>query len=115
MDTEIKSMIQKYADDVTKEFHTRLYAAIGLDEIETGPTKGAADVRKPNQAVRTLLAAGHPKKSTRKKPPIQFCPVPGCKNRAAPVFGMVCADHRKVSKAKIKKYREERRAKAAKK
>ena len=47
----------------------------------------------------------------RKKPPRQLCPVPGCKNSAAPVFGMVCAEHKDVPKAKIKKYREARRAK----
>jgi hypothetical protein len=45
----------------------------------------------------------------RKKPPKQLCPVPGCKNVAAPIFGMVCKDHKKVAKSKIKKYREERR------
>jgi hypothetical protein len=39
----------------------------------------------------------------------QLCPVPGCKNPAAPVFGMVCKEHKKVAKSKIKKYREERR------
>jgi hypothetical protein len=39
----------------------------------------------------------------------QLCPVPGCKNPAAPVFGMVCAEHKDVSKAKIKEYREARR------
>ena len=43
---------------------------------------------------------------TRKK---QLCPVPGCKNVAAPVFGMVCRDHKSVAKSKIRKYREERR------
>src|SRR5438270_10406085 len=42
--------------------------------------------------------------------PKQLCPVPGCKNPAAPVFGMVCADHKGVPKAKIKKYRLARRA-----
>src|SRR5690242_19872757 len=44
-----------------------------------------------------------------KKPPLQLCPVPGCKNPAAPIFGMVCAKHKGVPKAKIKKYREARR------
>jgi hypothetical protein len=39
----------------------------------------------------------------------QLCPVPGCKNVAAPIFGMVCAEHKDVSKAKIRKYREARR------
>jgi len=46
----------------------------------------------------------------RKKPPKQLCPVPGCKNPAAPIFGMVCKDHKNVAKGKIKKYREQRRA-----
>jgi len=50
----------------------------------------------------------------RRKIPTQFCPVPGCKNKAAPVFGMVCAEHKSVPKAKIKKYREARRAKKLK-
>jgi hypothetical protein len=43
--------------------------------------------------------------------PKQLCPVPGCKNPAAPVFGMVCAKHKDISKAQIAKYREARRAK----
>lgn len=55
----------------------------------------------------TLTSSGKP----RKKSPRQLCPVPGCKNPAAPVFGMVCAKHKDVPKAKIKKYREARRAK----
>jgi hypothetical protein len=50
----------------------------------------------------------------RKKAPPQLCPVPGCKNRAAPIFGMVCSDHKDVPKAKIRAYREERRAKKTK-
>jgi hypothetical protein len=51
----------------------------------------------------------------RKKAPKQLCPVPGCKNAAAPVFGMVCAKHKDISKAKIKEYREKRRAAKLKK
>jgi hypothetical protein len=51
----------------------------------------------------------------RRKGPIQLCPVPGCTNRAAPVFGMVCAKHKDLPKAQIKKYREQRRAKKASK
>lgn len=52
-------------------------------------------------------------KKPRRKGPIQLCPVPGCKHRAAPVFGMVCADHKSVAKTRIKKYREARRARKA--
>jgi hypothetical protein len=61
------------------------------------------------QAMR-VAAATAPKKARKKMPP-QLCPVPGCKNKAAPVFGMVCAKHKDVPKAKIKKYREARKAK----
>lgn len=57
-----------------------------------------------------LASTWAPAKKPRKKAPKQLCPVPGCTNPAAPVFGMVCADHRDVPKAKIKKYREARRA-----
>jgi hypothetical protein len=55
----------------------------------------------------TLLAPVRPR-------PKQLCPVPGCNNPAAPVFGMVCADHKDVPKAKIKQYRAARRAAKAK-
>ncbi len=70
---------------------------------------GSGDGRGAN--IKTLdFAAGRP----RKKAPKQLCPVPGCKNPAAPVFGMVCAKHKDVAKTKIKKYREARRAKKSK-
>jgi hypothetical protein len=41
--------------------------------------------------------------------PRQLCPVPGCKGVAAPVFGMVCVEHKDLPKSQIKKYRAERR------
>ncbi len=53
------------------------------------------------------------KKAVAKRKP-QLCPVPKCKERAAPVYGMVCAKHKDVPKAKIAKYRMQRRAAAKK-
>ena len=50
------------------------------------------------------------KPAGKKTRPKQFCPVPGCKNTAAPIFGMVCMVHKNVAKSKIKKYRAERKA-----
>lgn len=50
-------------------------------------------------------------KKMRRKAPIQLCPVPGCTNRAAPVFGMVCSKHKDLPKGEIRKFREARRAK----
>jgi hypothetical protein len=49
-------------------------------------------------------------KKQRRKGPIQLCPVPGCKKAAAPVYGMLCADHKGTPKTLVKKYREARRA-----
>src|SRR5262245_49489345 len=63
---------------------------------------------------RALGRGGGGTAKLRKKPPRQLCPVPGCKNTAAPIYGMVCAKHKGVPKAKIKKYREARRAKKLK-
>jgi hypothetical protein len=64
------------------------------------PPKASAAIHKPPLAPKA-----------RKKAPLQLCPVPYCRNAAAPVFGMVCAKHKDVPKAQIKKYREARRAK----
>ena len=60
----------------------------------------------------SLLEDSAPKAAKKlcKKPPKQFCPVPGCKNVAAPIFGMVCKDHKNVAKSKLNKYRAERKA-----
>jgi hypothetical protein len=58
-------------------------------------------------ASAAALAPAPVRKPARTK---QLCPVPGCKNPAAPVFGMVCKEHKNLAKAKIKKYREQRRA-----
>jgi hypothetical protein len=64
--------------------------------------------RPPKHPATTAhLASAFVPAPARKK---QLCPVPGCKNPAAPVFGMVCREHKNVAKSKIRKYREARRA-----
>jgi hypothetical protein len=63
---------------------------------------------------RPLKAAAPVPTKVRRKAPLQLCPVPGCRNAAAPVFGMVCAKHKDIPKPTIKAYRESRRAKKAK-
>lgn len=50
-------------------------------------------------------------KDGRRKCPPQYCPVPRCRGLAAPIYGMVCGDHRHVPKATIAKYRDARRGK----
>lgn len=71
---------------------------------------GVGGTRKAGRPPKTAVMVASLVRTPRKKPPRQLCPVPGCKNTAAPVFGMVCADHKNVSKTKLKKYREDRRA-----
>ena len=74
---------------------------------------GAPQKRGPGRPRMQAVVAVAPvvaKPAGKKTRPKQFCPVPGCKNTAAPIFGMVCKDHKNVAKSKISKYRAERKA-----
>jgi hypothetical protein len=100
--TNVRSLIEDFAN--------RLTAVLDGQAMERArhAVESALGIRRPGRPAKiSPLAIG---KKARKKPPKQFCPVPGCKNAAAPVFGMVCAKHKEVAKTKIKKYREARKA-----
>lgn len=110
MNAEIRTAIEKYANEAADLFRTRLKTALltplSLHAVPLPTIEGRFDwstaetkKRKPGLKSNGL--------------PIQLCPVPGCKNRAAPVFGMVCGDHRHIKKATIAKYRAARKAKKA--
>jgi hypothetical protein len=112
---DIGSLISQFAGELTRLIEAEatgrardlVVSALG------GAGSGAGNGRRrgrPPQIASVAVSAG--RKSRRKGPP-QLCPVPGCKNKAAPVFGMVCKDHKDVAKSKIKQYREDRRAKKA--
>lgn len=99
---------------IVENFTSQITAAVEasvVDRIQSAlagafgaaPKRGPG--RPPKQAVAHVAAAS----SSGKKKPKQLCPVPGCKNVAAPIFGMVCKDHKNVAKSKIAKYREARR------
>jgi hypothetical protein len=116
------SNIQSIVDD----FANQLSALIEAQVIEraratVAAALGAQGKRGPGRppklarlvALELPASVTNGRKKARKKAPPQLCPVPGCKNRAAPIFGMVCSDHKDVPKAKIKEYREARRAKKA--
>jgi hypothetical protein len=102
--------------DIVESFVTRLSSLIEQDTVSRaraavlsafgggGAIGGGA----------AMAQVGRPPGRKRRKGPIQLCPVPGCSNRAAPVFGMVCSKHKDLPKAEIKKYREQRRAKKEK-
>ena len=97
---------------LVQDFVAGLSAVVEGQSLERArqAVESALGGRRPGRPATLSIALGRP----RKKAPKQFCPVPGCKNPAAPVFGMVCAKHKDVPKTKIKKFREARRARKLK-
>jgi hypothetical protein len=113
--SNIQSIVEDFANQLTALIEEQVMsraraavsAALGGAPVKRGPGR-------PPKAAQALAAVAMPtRKKARKKAPPQYCPVPGCKNKAAPIFGMVCSDHKDVPKAKIKEYREARRAQKA--
>jgi hypothetical protein len=105
---DIKTVVNDFANRLSAliegQAMDRARAAV-LSAFGSPPRRGPG--RPPKAATAPMPIA----KKARKKPPLQLCPVPGCKNPAAPVFGMVCAKHKDLPKSVIKKYREARKAK----
>ena len=94
----ITAIVKTFAIQITAAVEAsmadRLQAAIA-GVFGAPPKRGPG--RPPKQAVAGVapVSARFAAKKTRPK---QFCPVPGCKNTAAPIFGMVCKDHKNVAK-----------------
>lgn len=107
----IAALVSEFVDRLTSTIETEAFGR-ARDAVLAAVGGGSATKRGPGRPAASEggRGPGRPAGRPRKKPPIQYCPVPGCKNRAAPVFGMVCGEHKKVSKALIKKYRAERKA-----
>jgi hypothetical protein len=115
--SDIQSIVQSFTSQLTAlieaqaltQARSAVFAALGGNgPIAKRRGRPPKNLQVP-PAPLVAIAKGPAKK--RKKSPLQLCPVPGCKNPAAPVFGMVCAKHKDVAKSKIKKYREARKAK----
>src|SRR5436190_22926432 len=101
---DIRELVSEFTQKLTGFIETQV-----IDRARNsvaGALDAAGGKRRPGRPAK-MLALGL---GGRRKPPIQYCPVPGCKNRAAPVYGMVCAKHKDVGKTKIKKYRAARKA-----
>ena len=106
----ISTLVENFAHQLVAAVETsavqRIQAALAGafgDSQKRGPG------RPPRQLATTTAHMASASTLQRKSPPKQLCPVPGCKNVAAPVFGMVCKEHRNVAKSKIEKYRKDRR------
>src|SRR5688572_29063603 len=112
--TDLNSIVQDFITRVQHVVQTsvaeRLRAAISS-------ALGAPAARRPGRPPKVSAFNGGPGafavgafERERKKPPRQLCPVPGCKETAAPAYGMTCRAHRALPKAKIAKYRADRKA-----
>lgn len=108
---EIKKLIAKFASDLTRAIEDREKHALAAVRagIMTGLAVGGANVSPTAVAHSIAKAAGR----SRRKGPLQLCPIPGCKSPAAPVFSMLCGKHRNTPKRLVAKYRAARRAKKA--
>ena len=106
----ISAIVESFVGQITAAVEATTVERI---QVALSSAFGAPQKRGPGRPPRQVVSAvpavaiAAPKKSR----PKQLCPVPGCKNVAAPVFGMVCSDHKKVAKSKIKQYRAARKGK----
>jgi hypothetical protein len=106
----IRTLIEDFANQLSS-----LMERQALDRARVAVENALGGKRSPGRPPKMLSAGLDLGRKPRRKGPKQLCPVPGCKNPAAPVFGMVCSKHKDIPKAQIKKYREARRAKKQKK
>lgn len=109
--------MSKSTNDAVRElvdsFVINLTALIEEQSIERVQNALVQAIGRPLQAkgvARVMASAGA--RPVSPSADSRLCPVPGCKNKAAPIFGMVCAQHKDLPKAQIKKFRDERKAKA---
>src|SRR4051794_32445726 len=104
--------LRTIVEDFTNQLSTLIEAQV-LDRaraavtaaLGNGAVAGNGRRGRPPKALQLAGVTGL-RLRLRRKGPKQLCPVPGCKNPAAPVFGMVCAKHKDMPKAKIKQFRE---------
>jgi hypothetical protein len=112
--TNITALVEEFSHHVVAAAKASVTARI---EAALAAAFGAPKKRKPGRppkyAVAPVAGVAGRKSAGKTKRPKQLCPVPGCKNVAAPIFGMVCKDHKNVAKSKIKKYRALRKASPA--
>jgi hypothetical protein len=103
--------------NLVASFVSQLVAAIEADiarrvqQVMSSAFAGGAVVKRgPGRPPRNpMLSMAGLSLAPVKRRPKQLCPVPNCKGVAAPVFGMVCVEHKDLPKSQIKKYRTERR------
>ncbi len=113
MDNNIQALVENFVKQIVasveaataRRVQTAIASALSGGTLALPRRRG----RPPKAAYLVSAPLAPAPAEPAKKRPKQLCPVPGCTGVAAPVFGMVCAAHKNVSKAKIQKYRAQRR------
>ena len=104
----VRHVVATVESATTQRVQTAIMSALGNGGATIFPRRRGRPPKNPLFSA-ALVSAGPVRRRAK-----QLCPVPGCTNPAAPVFGMVCAKHKDLPKAKIKQYREARRVAKAK-
>ena len=117
---QIQAAIQFSSAAIYRRILLELKAARQLKQRGTKATSeyalaGAGGVQKKAPKTRKKIATKKtatkkaPKKATAKREP-PLCPVPGCANKGAPIFGMMCKEHKDLPKEERQKLFADRRA-----
>lgn len=124
MTPAIEQLINSFASNLYQLVCAEMRAEVatvlgdGLDEASgtpvVPPIRLTAMARVARQPHKRFAAVPVPLKAPRKKGPIQLCPAPGCRERAAPSLRMLCKKHAGTPKTTVAKWREARRAKVKK-
>jgi hypothetical protein len=107
--SDFSPRVQDALSELVAAIQAETMAAIARGLMDIGSEPATRGPGRPPKALAAVPSAASAVKKFRAPRAPQLCPVPGCKNVAAPAFGMVCSKHKDLPKLKIRKYREARR------
>ena len=109
MESNIKALVEAFVNQVVAAVESDSVRRV-QQAVAAAFSGSAMSAPRPGRPARSSGAVAPAVAAPVKHRPKQFCPVPGCTGVAAPVFGMVCSEHKDLPKAKIKEYRALRKA-----
>jgi hypothetical protein len=109
MESNIKALVEAFVNQVVAAVESDSVHRV-QQAVAAAFSGSAMSAPRPGRPARSSGAVAPAVAAPVKRRPKQFCPVPGCTGVAAPVFGMVCTEHKDMPKAKIKEYRALRNA-----
>lgn len=105
----IAQLVESFIADIEVMIVGRKAELVAAALAEFGPAPRAPRDFPTNPDGHKSFRVVLPFPRARKKAPIQLCPAPGCVNRAAPVFKMLCRAHKDASFGTVTQWRLARR------